>query len=298
MYQRFSEEKSIYSLLSEKSLDLNVCGKSQTCTCSCENSLDSATLNGWDNSCCTQQLDPLQSKESNLHTRSAPLLSCDKPQLTCPFLHSCNHELHIQQYRNMHKHYGNRRNYITTQIPLPTWNCSIPTMVKPRLVILSGNLKTHGSTSPQKHSKELGIPTESYTTRPSILRAPRPEHKTKLQLPKRGYKKRKDSSSHNRSYRNELSITAKPCYVDHAHRPYSEDARPPISSFDKQKMERSRLAALLQMRKQANLLRNQQYDNSTAPRHISYQTHYIPERSQPTSSSSAIAVMEPWIIFN
>jgi len=139
---------------------------------------------------------------------------------------------------------------------------------------------------------------ESCTTRPSILRAPRPEHKTKLQLPKRGYKKRKDI--HNRSYKNELSITARPCYVDHAHQPYSEDARPPISSFDKQKMERSRLAALLQMRKKVSLLRNQQYDSasSNAPRHISYQTHYIPERSQPTSSSSAITVMEPWVIFN
>jgi len=135
---------------------------------------------------------------------------------------------------------------------------------------------------------------ESYT-RPSILRAPRPEHKTKLQLPKRGYKKHKDIRK--RSYKNELSITARPCYVDHVHQPYSEDARPPFSSFDKQKMERSRLAALLQMRKQANL-QNQQLDSSNTPRHISYQTHYIHERSQPTSSSSAITVMEPWVIFN
>ena len=138
-------------------------------------------------------------------------------------------------------------------------------------------------------------PVESYT-RPSILRASRPEHRTKLQLPKRGYKKRKDI--HNRSHKNELSITARPCYVDNVHQPYSEDARPPFSSFDKQKIERSQIAALLQMRKQANLLRNQKLDSSNAPRHISYQTHYIPERSQPTSSASAITVMEPWIIFN
>jgi len=151
MYQKFCEEKSIHSLLTEKTLHLNVCGKPQSCTCACENSLDTTTLNGWDDSCCTQQLDPLQSKESNLHTRSAPLLSCDKPQLTCPFLHSSNHELHIQQYRDMHKNNGNRRNYVTPQIPLPTWNCSIPIMVKPRLVILSGSLKTCENASPQKH---------------------------------------------------------------------------------------------------------------------------------------------------
>jgi len=163
MYQKFCEEKSICSLLSEKSLELKVSEKPHACTCACENSLDSNTLNGWDSSCCAQQLDLLQSKENTLHTRSAPLLSCDKPQLTCPFLHSSNHELHIQQYRNMHKHYGNKRNYVTTQVPLPTWNCSIPTMVRPRLVILSGSLKTPRSASPLKQSatKPFVLPTQN-----------------------------------------------------------------------------------------------------------------------------------------
>lgn len=134
---------------------------------------------------------------------------------------------------------------------------------------------------------------ETYT-RPSLLRAPRPEHKTKLQLLKRGHKKRKEIHK----CRNELSITARPCYVDHAHRPYSEDAKPPLTSFDKEKMERSRLAALLQMRHQASIIRAKRSEKSPTPRHISYQTHYIPERSQPTTSSSAITVLEPWVIFN
>ena len=130
-------------------MSLILCGKTSTCTCACEKSLHSTTLAGWDNSCCSQQLDFFQSKENNLHTRSAPLLSCDKPLLTCSFIHSSNHELHIQQYRETHKHYGNRQNYnipiVTTQLPMSTWNCSIPTTVKPRLLVMSGNMKTNNA---------------------------------------------------------------------------------------------------------------------------------------------------------
>ena len=143
MYQKYCEEKSIDSLLNKESLSLIFSGKPSTCTCACEKSLHGTTLSGWDNSCCNQQLDFFQSKENNLHTRSAPLLSCDKPLLTCAFIHSSNHELHIQQYRETHKHYGNRLNYLTTaQLPMSTWNCSIPTTVKPRLLMMSGNMKT------------------------------------------------------------------------------------------------------------------------------------------------------------
>lgn len=145
MYQKYCEEKSINSLLGEDNLSLEFCGRPTTCTCACEKSLHATTLAGWDNSCCNQQLDYFQSKENNLHTRSAPLLSCDKPLLTCSFIHSSNHELHIQQYRDTHKYYGGRYNYAsiaTAQLPMSTWNCSIPTTVKPRLLMMSGNMKT------------------------------------------------------------------------------------------------------------------------------------------------------------
>lgn len=149
MYQKYCEEKSINSLLNERSLSLLCCGKPSMCTCACEKSLHESTLAGWDNSCCNQQLDFFQSKENNLHTRSAPLLSCDKPLLTCSFIHSSNHELHIQQYRETHKHYGNRQGYAipvaTAQLPMSTWNCSIPTTVKPRLLMMAGNMKTNSA---------------------------------------------------------------------------------------------------------------------------------------------------------
>jgi len=118
MYQKYCEEKSIDSLLNKESLSLIFSGKPSTCTCACEKSLHGTTLSGWDNSCCN-------------------------PLLTCAFIHSSNHELHIQQYRETHKHYGNRLNYLTTaQLPMSTWNCSIPTTVKPRLLMMSGNMKT------------------------------------------------------------------------------------------------------------------------------------------------------------
>ena len=149
MYQKYCEDKSISSLLNERSLSFNYCDRPSTCTCACEKSLHATVLAGWDNSCCSQQLDLFQSKENNLHTRSAPLLSCDKPLLTCAFIHSSNHELHIQQYREAHKHYGNRQNYTTAmaiaQLPLSTWNCSIPTTVKPRLLTMAGNMKTNNA---------------------------------------------------------------------------------------------------------------------------------------------------------
>lgn len=138
-------------------------------------------------------------------------------------------------------------------------------------------------------------------TKPSILKPPRPEYKTKLHLSKRAscrHKKHKDTGGH--SQRNELAITAKPCYIDYNHRPYSEDARP-CAGINKQKLvAKSRLAALLELRKYANSLQHQQqWDNSENTSQITYQTHYIHERShQPTTSSSAITVMEPWIMFN
>lgn len=161
MYQKYYEEKSIDSLISERSLSLNFCGKPSTCTCACEKSLHATTLAGWDNSCCNQQLDFFQSKENNLHTRSAPLLSCDKPLLTCAFIHSSNHELHIQQYRETHKHYGNRQHYFTAQLPMSTWNCSIPTTVKPRLLMMSGNMKTSSANrsfpNKEKHSRNTSL---------------------------------------------------------------------------------------------------------------------------------------------
>ena len=135
--------------------------------------------------------------------------------------------------------------------------------------------------------------------RPSILKPPKPEYKTKLHLSKRAlskHKKHKETASS--SHRTELAITAKPCYIDYNHRPYSEDARPSANSINKQKLAKSRLAALLELRKYANSLHQQPWDDDTV-HHVSYQTHYIHERSQPTTSSaSAITVMEPWIMFN
>lgn len=149
MYQKYCEERSISSLLNDYSLCLTFCGKPSKCTCACEKCLHANTLAGWDNSCCDQQLDLFQSKENNLHTRSAPLLSCDKPLLTCSFIHSSNHELHIQQYRETHKHYGNKQNctiaVANTQLPMSTWSCSMPTTIKPRLLIMAGNTKTPNS---------------------------------------------------------------------------------------------------------------------------------------------------------
>ena len=139
-------------------------------------------------------------------------------------------------------------------------------------------------------------------TKPSILKPPKPEYKTKVHLSKRAscrHKKHKEggggggSGSH--SQRNELAITAKPCYIDYNHRPYSEDARP-CANTNKQKLAKSRLAALLELRKYTNNLQEQQWDNNTLQ--ITYQTHYIHERSQPIASSSAITIMEPWIMFN
>ena len=135
-----------------------------------------------------------------------------------------------------------------------------------------------------------------YTAKPSILKPPKPDYKTKIHLSKRAscrHKKHKEGGSH--SQKNELAITAKPCYIDYNHRPYSEDAKP-SANINKQKLAKSRLAALLELRKYANSLQQQQLDNN--PSQITYQTHYIHERSQPTTSSSAITIMEPWIMFN
>ena len=135
--------------------------------------------------------------------------------------------------------------------------------------------------------------------RPSMLKPPKPEYKTKIHLSRRTslrHKKHKESVSP--SQKNELAITAKPCYIDHNHRPYSEDARP-CTNFNKRKMAKSRLAALLELRKYTNSLQQPPWDNSDrSSSQITYQTHYIHERSQPTSSSSAITIMEPWIVFN
>ena len=141
-------------------------------------------------------------------------------------------------------------------------------------------------------------------TRPSILKPPKPEYKKKLHVSKRAscrHKKHhkdsaRDSGSH--SHRNELSITAKPCYIDYNHRPYSEDAKPCTNI--KQKLVKSRLAALLELRKYANSLQHPSWDNHDNTSQITYQTHYIHEKSQPgpTTSSSAITIMEPWILFN
>jgi len=133
----------------------------------------------------------------------------------------------------------------------------------------------------------------------SMLKPPKPDYKTKIHLSKRAscrHKKHKDSGNHsNHSQRNELAITAKPCYIDYNHRPYSEDAKP-CANANKQKLAKSRLAALLELRKYANSLQQQQFENNTSQ--ITYQTHYIHERSQPTASTSAITIMEPWIMFN
>ena len=169
MYQKYCEEKSINSLLNEGSLSFNYCDKPSTCTCACEKSLHATTLSGWDNSCCSQQLDLFQSKENNLHTRSAPLLSCDKPLLTCAFIHSSNHELHIQQYREAHKYYSNRQNYASVavaQLPLSTWNCSIPTTVKPRLLTMAGNMKINNSARsfPNKEKPNRMLPQNRLNT--------------------------------------------------------------------------------------------------------------------------------------
>lgn len=337
MYQKYCEEKSINSLLNERSMSFSYCNKPSKCTCVCEKSLHATTLAGWDNSCCNQQLDICQSKENNLHTRSAPLLSCDKPLLTCAFIHSSNHELHIQQYRESHKYYGNRQNYATVavaQLPLSTWNCSIPTTVKPRLLMMAGNMKINNAArnfpnkeKPNRSSSMLPqhrftvsilslhniiIPIASFVIqepmmsvdypRPSMLKPPKPEYKTKIHLSRRSSLRHKKHKEHKESVspsqKNELAITAKPCYIDHNHRPYSEDARP-CTNFNKRKLAKSRLAALLELRKYTNTLQHPQWDNSdNNSSQITYQTHYIHERSQPTTSSSAITIMEPWIMFN
>lgn len=163
MYQKYCEEKSISYLLNERRFSLNFSEKPSTCTCVCEKSLHATTLAGWDNSCCSQQIDIFQSKESNLHTRSAPLLSCDKPLLTCAFIHSSNHEIHIRQYREAHKHYGSRQNYsipvVTAQLQMSTWNCSMPTAVKPRLLMMAGNMKTNNATRSFSNKEKLNRKT-------------------------------------------------------------------------------------------------------------------------------------------
>lgn len=139
-------------------------------------------------------------------------------------------------------------------------------------------------------------------TRPSILKPPRPDYKAKIHLTRRvscRHKKHKDTGNH--SQRNELAITAKPCYIDYNHRSYSEDARSyseDARPSTKQKLAKSRLAALLELRKYTNSLQHPQWDNGENTSQITYQTHYIHERSQPTTSSSAITIMEPWIMFN
>lgn len=136
-------------------------------------------------------------------------------------------------------------------------------------------------------------------TRPSLLKPPKPDYKTKIHLSKRAsltkHKKHKDTTAGGQPQRNELTITAKPCYIDYNHRPYSEDAKPCVN-INKQKLAKSRLAALLELRKYANS--HQHQDNSENASQIRYQTHYIHEKSQPISSSSAITIMEPWIMFN
>lgn len=110
------------------------------------------------------------------------------------------------------------------------------------------------------------------------------------------HKEHKESVSP--SQKNELAITAKPCYIDYNHKPYSEDARP-CTNFNKRKVAKSRLAALLELRKYTNSFQQSQWDTSeSSSSPIAYQTHYIHEKSQPTTSTSAITIMEPWIMFN